>query len=229
MRRFHLGVVLAAILAVGVWVSLPVPVAGQVPPAIYRGPTDRPAVALACNVVWGTQLVPQILQILAAGGAHATFFVGGAWAAAQPDLVRQMVAAGHEVGNHGYGHRHQQLLSLADNESEMERTQAAVLSAAGVRPTLFAPPYGEHARVIDQAALRLGLRVVYWTVDTVDWKRTRSAATITATVLDRAGPGSIILIHPTDRTVAALPAIIAGLRERGLAVLTVSQLLAGHP
>ena len=220
--------------AVAVWVGVrPGGMALQapaVPAAVYRVATTTPAVALAINVVWGTEYVPRLLAELERAHARATFFLGGAWAAAHPTVVQQLVAAGMEIGNHGYAHRHQSLLSFDANVEEITRASRAIETAGAPRPTLFAPPYGEYNRTVLEAAAALHLTTVMWTIDTIDWRPSSTPDLITSRVLSRAQPGAIILMHPTDRTVEALPRILSGLGARGLKAVTVTTLLlSGKP
>jgi peptidoglycan/xylan/chitin deacetylase (PgdA/CDA1 family) len=192
---------------------------------VYRVETAHRAMALTINVVWGTEYVPKLLQALRSARVAATFMVGGAWAQAHPELVRQMVADGDEVGNHGYRHRHPNQLSLAENIADIERTNQAVKDAAGVQPTLYAPPYGEFNRTVLEASQAAHMTLVMWTIDTIDWRESSSVQYMSAKVLNRAAPGSLVLMHPTARTVMALPQIIRGLKERGYELVTVSRLL----
>ena len=193
---------------------------------VYRVATTQQAVAIGINVVWGTEYVPRILKILETEHAHATFFVGGAWAAANPGLVREMLRAGMELGNHGYAHRHQSTMNFDENVAEITKASHAIEAAGAPRPTLFAPPYGEYDATVLQAASALHMTLVMWTIDTIDWRPSSSPALITSRVLNRAAAGSIILMHPTDRTVEALPDILRQLHTRGYQFLTTSQLLA---
>ncbi|MCL8207995.1 MAG: polysaccharide deacetylase family protein [Actinomycetia bacterium] len=223
------GVVAGVLAAAAVWAtSRPGALALQAPaapPAVYRVATTTPAVALTVNVVWGTEYVPRLLAVLQREHARATFFLGGAWAAAHPDLVRQLAAAGMEIGNHGYAHRHQSLLSFDANVEEITRASRAIELAGAPRPTLFAPPYGEYNRTVLEAAGALHLTTVMWTIDTIDWRPSSTPDRITERVLSRAAPGSIVLMHPTDRTVEALPRILAGLAAKGLKAVPVGTLL----
>lgn len=192
---------------------------------VYRVETSQPAVALTFNIVWGTEYVPQILQVLRSHHASATFMVGGAWAKAHPDLLRTIAADKMEIGNHGYSHRHSALLSVAQNLSEINRTNAEISAITGHTPTLFAPPYGEFNQTVVKAAEMAHMTLVMWTLDTIDWRPSSTPAVITSRVLKRIRPGAIVLMHPTDRTVEALPAILKGLDARGLKTVTVSRLM----
>jgi peptidoglycan/xylan/chitin deacetylase (PgdA/CDA1 family) len=193
--------------------------------AIYKGNGGRREVAFACNVVWGAPYVLPMAEVFQRAHMRATFFLGGAFANAHPEVVRALRALGMELGNHGYGHRHVAELSLAENESEIARAEAAIKAAGGVTANLYAPAYGELNRTVLLAAERQHMRVVMWTIDTIDWRAWHTPAIITERILSRLTPGAIILIHPTDRTLAALPGILAALRRRGYTAVTVSQLL----
>lgn len=200
--------------------------AAAAPPApVYRVITREPAMALSINVVWGTEFVPQLLSILTAAHVHATFFLGGAWAAANPALVKQMVRDQMAVENHGYAHRHANQLSFDENLNEITRAARAIQLAGAPRPTLYAPPYGEFNGTLLAAADALHNRVIMWTIDTIDWRPSSDAGLITARVLSKAQAGAIVLMHPTSRTLAALPGIVAGLDAAGYHLVTVPQLL----
>jgi peptidoglycan/xylan/chitin deacetylase (PgdA/CDA1 family) len=219
-RLFRTG--LLAVLIAAAVAARP---SAAVPPAVYRGAPDRRAVAFACNVVWGDPYVLPIAQAFRQAGMRATFFLGGAFAKDHPELMRALVSLGMELGNHGWGHRHVGELSLAANEAEIERAAQAIFAATGVRTTLYEPAYGELSRAVLAAAAALHHTVVLWTIDTVDWRSWHTPDIIRARVLDRLEPGAIILIHPTPRTLAALPGILSALRQRGYTAVTVSELL----
>lgn len=196
------------------------------PHAIYRVATTQKALALAINVVWGSEYIPALLKDLTAAHAPATFFLGGAWAADHPALVHDIVAHGMAVGNHGYRHRHQSRLSFDENLEEITQASRAIELAGAPRPTLFAPPYGEYNATVLQAATALHLHVIMWTIDTIDWRPTSSVSRIVERVTARVAPGAIVLMHPTHRTVEALPKILSALTAQGYRFLTVSQLMA---
>lgn len=229
-RLFSLFALLLTV--VGLWgaVRPARPVASPpVPGPVYRVDTTDRAMALTINVVWGTEYVPRLLADLKAAHAVATFMVGGAWASAHPALVREMAAAGMEIGNHGWAHRHGAALSLSQNVSEIVRTNQAVRAITGTAPSVFAPPYGEFNPTVLKAAASLGMPLVMWTIDTIDWRPSSDSALIAERVLARARPGALVLMHPTDRTVAALPAVLRGLQHQGFRLVTVSRLLTLGP
>lgn len=200
--------------------------ASAVPAPVYRVKTSMPAIALTINVVWGTEFVPQMLSDLTQAHVTATFMVGGAWAEAHPQLIRDMKQAHMEIGNHGWNHPHPNQLSYQENLRQIERTNQAVQQIAGVIPHVFAPPYGEFNGTVLQASFALHMPLVMWTIDTIDWRPSSSVPYMVAKVVKRAQPGAIVLMHPTSRTAVALPQIIANLKSAGYQLVTVSQLLA---
>ncbi|MGC8486986.1 MAG: polysaccharide deacetylase family protein [Clostridia bacterium] len=200
---------------------------GVLPPSgpVYSVRTSQKLVALGINVVWGTEYVGPLLHALKSDSATATFFLGGAWTEANPALARTLAAAGMEIGNHGFQHRHQSLLNFDENLNEITRASRAIELATGVRPALFAPPYGEYNQTVLRAVQSLHLTLVMWTIDTIDWRPSSSPGLITERVLKKVRPGAIILMHPTERTKDALPGLLKTLRQDGYKVVSISALL----
>jgi peptidoglycan/xylan/chitin deacetylase (PgdA/CDA1 family) len=156
---------------------------------------------------------PAILETLDRLGAHATFFEEGRHVRGREALMRQVLAAGDEIGNHSFDH------PVDPGEGELASTQAAIRAATGFTPCLFRPPYGELDRAEEAAARANGLELVFWTLDSED-DRHPGVGTIRARVVRRAKPGSIVLLHDGGhhpQTVEALPGIVEGLRRRGCA------------
>ena len=118
-----------------------------------------------------------------------------------------------------------ELIAIRD---EICRTDDAVEAAAGVRPALFRPPFGRYAESAVPLVGGLGHHFVLWSVDGADWE-TEDEAVVAQTIVGKARPGSIILLHDREPVTArALPSIIAGLREKGLEIEKVST-AAGLP
>lgn len=233
-RRFSVAVVFLTWLllvrgAVELY-SLSVPAATG-PQPIHNIAGHGRSAALTFNVSWGEQMPIALLKTLAEYNVRVTFFTTGAWAEAHPDLIRDMAAAGHDVGSYGW---HPLDLTGYDDEdlrTELQAAVTAVTGGTGIRPTLFRPPAGAHdSRVIDAAA-ELGLVTVLWDVDAQDWLQPDSEQ-ITATVVGGVRPGSIVLLHAGEtnvQTLRALPPIIRGLRERGFEPLPLSEMMGGSP
>jgi peptidoglycan/xylan/chitin deacetylase (PgdA/CDA1 family) len=171
------------------------------------------------------QGTPAVLEILAARGVRATFFLVGEQVRRNPALAREIVAAGHEVALHC--DRHRNLLRLAPWQvrADIDRAQATIEDATGASPRLYRPPYG----VLNATALRLarghGWRTLLWSQWGRDWESRATPESIAARVSDGAGEGSVLLLHDADdysapdswrRTVAALPHVLDTLAQRGL-------------
>jgi len=193
---------------------------------VYQGSAGEKKIALTFNVVWGEEYIPQLIESLKDNSVPATFFIGGQWAEDFPELTKEIVRGGHEVGSHGYSHPHPDRISLSANIDEIEKTEEVLNRVAGVKPTLFAPPYGERSEVVLRAAEEAGYTTILWSIDTIDWQ-CPDPAIIVRRVIDKSHNGAIVLMHPTAPTVHALPQIIKELKRQGYELVKVSTLLEG--
>lgn len=192
---------------------------------IFKGP-ERGSVAITVNVDWGEDCIPRMLKIFEEMDVRATFFLTGRWVKKFPNLTRVIYEKGHEIGNHGYEHLHPKRLSDEALRHLIKNNQLLLEEICGVRTTLFAPPYGEFDRRIVKIANQLGHEVIMWSVDTIDWQRP-DPGVIVNRVRRKLEDGAIILMHPTEPTLQALPEIIKTVRNRNLKLVTVSELLKG--
>lgn len=194
---------------------------------IFQGKTEEKAVALAINVDWGEDILPDMLKTLEKENVQATFFVTGRFAEKNPDLVREIAANGHEIGNHGYSHPHPDKLSVEQNQEEIQKTEK-ILREIGVETALlFAPPYGEFGTNCLQGAENCHYQTIMWSRDTIDWQE---PAPDQATLVERiAGKplenGMIMLMHPKKHTLEALPEIINAIKAQGFSCQKVSEVL----
>jgi len=208
--------------------ALAVPVGGYLLPGLAAalpalraplGVEDRTAgggYALTFDDGPHAQGTPAVLELLAAAGVRATFFLVGEQVRRNPSLAREIVAGGHGIGVHCERHR---------NRRDIDSAEAVIGDATGLAPALYRPPYG----VLNAAALRLartrGWRTLLWSHWGRDWERRATPQSIATRVTDGAGAGAVLLLHDADdysapgswqRTVAALPRVLATLAERGL-------------
>ncbi|MBE7079778.1 MAG: polysaccharide deacetylase [Clostridiales bacterium] len=190
---------------------------------IYRQAGENAkGVSLMFNVYWGTEEVYRILDILQAYEATATFFIGGCWADDNVDCLRDIYAAGHEIGNHGYFHKDHNKLDLLNNQKEIAECNRFIEMAIGCAPTLFAPPSGAYNDYTLQAVNALGMTTILWSKDTVDW-RDKNAAVIYTRATKNVQIGDFILMHPMKETADALEDILKFYQSNGLETVTVSQ------
>lgn len=164
---------------------------------------------------------PRLLRILQEKGVRATFFVVGTMARQSPDLLRQEVAAGHEVGSHTMSHANLPKVGVAGVQSEVAQMDELFMSILGKKPVIMRPPYGS---VNDVVRANVSQPMIIWTVDPEDWKY-RDAATVRANVVRATFDGAIVLMHDIHgSTVDAVPGIIDDLRVQGYEFVTVSEL-----
>ncbi|HHY47164.1 MAG TPA: polysaccharide deacetylase family protein [Firmicutes bacterium] len=192
--------------------------------ALRKADIMEKAAAFGINVAWGEEYIDGLLDILRQENVKATFFFDGRWVELFPGLTRKIADEGHEVANHGFRHVHVKDLSIDEIKDLILKNEELLLQVAGKMSRLFAPPYGELDRDVLAAAGSLGYRTVLWTIDTIDWKsptKERLIGRVTGKLL----PGSIILMHPTAVTVAALPDLIAAIRASGYSIVTISDLI----
>jgi peptidoglycan/xylan/chitin deacetylase (PgdA/CDA1 family) len=173
-----------------------------------------------------------ILDVLKAEGVRATFFVVAERAVRHPELVRRMVAEGHEVGLHGWHHQSAWGKTPWGMAREILVGRALVGHVSGRPPRLYRPPWGHHNLVTWVLPGWLGMRRVLWSIAPDDWRADRSPERIRRHVRQFLNPGAIVVLHDAGgdrrRTVAALPGIIADARALALEPVTVGDLTPEH-
>ncbi len=193
-------------------------------PPVYHGSLRDKEIAFTFNVVWGEEYLLDILKILRDNGVKATFFIGGSWAEQYSLLVKEIDNDGHEIGSHGYSHPHPDELTLDENIEEIKKAESVLEAITGKKPIFFAPPFGERGEAVLKAAELLGYTTILWSIDTIDWQRPEPSL-IVKRVLEKAHNGAIVLMHPTEPTVKALPYLISELKGMGYKLVTVSTVL----
>lgn len=190
---------------------------------VAADPSDK-VVALTFDDGPDPDGTPQVLEVLAAHHAHATFFELGEFAEAHPEVVRQVVDGGHEVGLHGWSHSR---LTLDDGETidaDFDRAEAA-LRAAGAEPQLFRPTYGRIDSLGLGAAATRGYTIALWS-DRLDDKCN------THRLAQRLQPGAIVMSHDgrghaTPELLDRIDELLTELDAAGYRYVTVSELIAG--
>ncbi|MBX3050641.1 MAG: polysaccharide deacetylase family protein [Caldilineaceae bacterium] len=163
-----------------------------------------------------------LLDLLKARNVHATFFVLGQSVRVQPETIVRMKQEGHQIGNHTWDHSNLTMLPDALIKEQIAQTDNLIIQLTGEPTQLLRPPYGAYDEYVLSAAQ---LPLILWSVDPLDWKD-RDAEVIASRISD-APVGSIILVHDIHKTtVAAIPAVIDAFGNRGISLVTVSQLLA---
>jgi len=202
--------------------------------ALARGRAGGRSVALTFDDGPHPVTTRAVLELLRAHEAQATFFVLGHKVEAHPEVVREIHEAGHTLGIHGF--QHDRLFSFRSPSyarKQVERTRQAIVRACGVAPSLFRPPVGFASYRTFRGAEQAEVKIVAWSVRSLDGVRSADPAGVAKRVIARLEDGAIVLLHDaaehddfTPASIAALPAILRALRERGLVCVGVDRLSA---
>ena len=192
---------------------------------IYSVERDSKAIALSFDAAWGNEDTQLLIDILNQYNVKATFFLVGDWVDRYPESVKQLYDAGMEIGNHSDNHAHFTKLSSEGITADVSACNEKIKAITGAAPTLFRCPYGEYDDHVVSAINNMGMQVIQWDVDSLDWKEL-SAEEIYERVTSRAAPGSICLFHNAAlHTPEALPSIIECLLSEGFSIVPISQLI----
>ena len=166
----------------------------------------------------------QILDVLEANHAVATFFEVGRNVARYPAVVAREAELGCEIGSHSYAHKNLSKLKTATLLEDLAAADAAFVAAGVPAPTLVRPPYGAVNKTVRTAT---GRSLVTWNIDTEDW-RTKDPQKVISYVqglqdLD----GSVILMHSIyESSAQAAAVLVPWLQEQGYQLVTITELLA---
>jgi peptidoglycan/xylan/chitin deacetylase (PgdA/CDA1 family) len=202
------------------------------PLCVWRAPRAAGRrIALTFDDGPDADFTPRVLDILAARGVRASFFLVGERAARAPGVVRAIADAGHEIGSHGWSHRSLWLCGPARTDAEIGRARETLGELSGRAPALFRPPWGMVNAAMFAALRRHGQRCVFWSIQPEGLRPAPADVQVTR-VLRRAHPGAIVDLHDAEgtreapaRLCAALPAMIDGLAAAGYGFGTVGELL----
>ena len=171
---------------------------------------------------------PEVLDILHKQDIKATFFWIGQNLELYSGIAQQVAAYGHAIGNHTWHHWYRSM-DEATAKSEIDRTAGLIYKTTGLTTSLFRPPGGLLHNGVADYAKKQNYAVVMWSDDAYEFARNTSVEKLVENVLRRAKSGEIVLMHDGggnhQKTVEALPQIIAGLKQRGYRFVTVPELL----
>ena len=187
----------------------------------YIKKRSRKAVALTFDDGPNPNTTPVALELLKKYNAKATFFMVGRSVAGNEDIIKQVVAEGHQIGNHSWSHPLLTKVTLEQAKSQINDTTEVLKKASGQDVHIMRPPYGGINSAI-QAAVSQSF--ILWDVDTLDWKN-RNTASIMKEV-QKTQSGSIILMHDIHQTsIDALPSVLQYLTEQGFELVTIDELM----
>lgn len=208
---------------------------------IEHGSRDINKVAITIDDGTSAYLMHKTLDHLKNHNVKATLFPMGSWVEREPEAWQRAVKEGHELGNHTYSHAFLTTVSEEKAREELNRWEDAVEEALGYayKTPFFRPPgmdgftstQSSQAQRLMEIIGEKGMFTILWDVELVYALRNEVSTPerITQHVLDNARGGSIVLLHFTENDIAALPAILTGLRERGLEPCSLRELLLADP
>ncbi|WP_432358227.1 polysaccharide deacetylase family protein [Sporosarcina sp. UB5] len=183
--------------------------------------TERKKVALTFDDGPDPKVTRQILETLQKHNAKATFFMLGSRVEYYPDIVNEMIEAGHELGNHTWTHADLTKLGPERIAKEIEKTSAIIEEVSGQKVEAFRPPYGAVNTTVHNMT---GLPIILWDVDTLDWKY-RDPARLLRVVKEHVKDGSIVLMHDIHQSTAdGLESVLTYLKNEGYDFVTVAEL-----
>lgn len=202
---------------------------------VWRGPRGDERVAITFDDGPDPDYTPQVLDILKQFNVRACFFVLGQKAQAHPELITRMIAEGHEVASHGFGHHFPWFLGPRAVAREIEEATRVITEITGQPPRLYRPPWGLFNFFSLLQSSLYGQRVVLWSFMSWDWGRRSTPQSIARQVLSRVRDGSILVFHDSDATpgtapgapakmLRALPLILRELQRRGLKITPLAEL-----
>lgn len=213
-----------AVGAVAIVTSVGTQAAGRQLP-IYCVERGDNKIALTFDVAWENSNTEELIDILDEYDAKATFFITGDWCDRYPEDVERFYSAGHEIQNHSDQHPHVEGINVNDLISDTKECSRKIEMITGEAPTLYRAPYGEYDDSLLTTINGMGMQVIQWDVDSIDWKEP-SAEQITARVVGSTKSGSILLFHnDLENTTQALPDLLKQLADNGFEFVTVSELI----
>lgn len=191
---------------------------------IRSGLPNSNQLVFSCNVDWGEAVIPDMLRIFKENNVKITFFVSGRWAENNPDLLKQMFQDGHEIQSHGYGHKLCTQHSVETTKEEILKTEKVILDILGVKTNVFAPPSGDYDETTVALCKSLGYQMALWSSDTIDWREGSTAEVIKDRILKKRLNGAIVLMHPKEETVKALPDLIEKIKAQKIDIVPLYRL-----
>lgn len=190
-----------------------------------------PSVAITFDDGPDDKYTPKILDILRDHRVRATFFLIGSSAEKYPDIVKRIIAEGHEIGNHTYHHVNLANMAPWQVVAELKKANTALSRIANRWPMAVRPPYGAIDPLAVEAIAKEGYRVVLWTIDSLDWHGL-SAEKVLDNVMPALKSGTIVLHHSAggpeedlSGMLEALPTIIKTLQSQGYSFLTIPEVV----
>lgn len=193
---------------------------------IYSVERSDKCISLTFDAAWSADDTDEIISLLGKYNAKATFFCVGTWVDANPDAVKKLHDAGHEIMNHSDKHPHVTDISEARFIEDLRACNDKIKAITGEEPTLYRGPYGEYSDMTISTVESLGMQYIQWSADTVDWKKENTTEKQVENVMKNISSGGIILMHNgTEHTTETLAALLERLTADGYKFVPVTKLI----
>lgn len=230
MAPAELGDTATSVGASGVKHAAPVRTPPPTLKVIREWPTGKKRVALTFDDGPHPEMTRRFLALLAEKNVKATFFLLGPNVEKNPDIVKEIVESGHEVGNHSWNHPVLNKLTPEKIREQLEKTSQAITDASGAQVRLVRPPYGSVNKKVEDICDSLGAKIICWSIDTDDWRKTTTKEKMVETVKKNIRDGAIILMHDRfEKSYETTAEVIDALRAEGYEFVTVGELLGYGP
>ena len=199
--------------------------ANSLPFEIRKIPIEKPYVALTFDDGPTKKLTPQILNILAENNITATFFLQAKHVEDLDYIALQIYAAGHTIGNHGYKHDLVTKKSPKELIQMIAKSQKIFYELYSFLPKFYRPAYS-HVNPGQIDLLKMHFQhLIRWSIDPQDWNKKKSNRHIIKHIIKNIEPGSIIILHETDRTIKILPSLIRKIKKKGYTCIDLETLI----
>ena len=190
---------------------------------IYSVDRNDNKISISFDCAYGAEYTLKLLEILDEYDVKCTFYMVEFWVKKYPDMVKKIADAGHEIGTHSKTHPKMSTLSESEIKEELISSIKAIEDITNKKVETFRAPYFDYDDLLLDVANELGLYVIQWDVDSIDWKDI-TAEQITKRVVSKTKSGSIILCHNNGKyTHKALPYILSNLKEKGFEFVKINE------
>jgi peptidoglycan/xylan/chitin deacetylase (PgdA/CDA1 family) len=195
-----------------------------------RGAASTQAVALTFDDGPLPGHTTKILDYLKVNDIKASFFCIGHRIETYPDIVKRIDAEGHLIGNHSFSHKHTfPLQSSSVITKELVATDLLVEKITGRRMKFFRPPFGVTNPMVSKAVRRRNYTVIGWSIRSFD-STIKDKHKLLQRITKSIKSGDIILLHDySDTMLEILPQVVDEIRNRGLKIVRVDELLNMKP
>ncbi len=192
---------------------------------IYSVERNDNAISITFDCAWGSNDINDIISVLKKHNCNATFFVLGTWAKNNPDVMKALAQAGHEIGNHSYNHTYYTTLGIDQMLEDIKKCNDEIKASCNYTPTLFRAPSGDYNNNVIAACKEAGMEYIQWSIDSLDW-RNLTCEEMLERIIPKTQSGDILLFHnDTAHTAESLDKILTELEKKGFSFLKVSDLI----